>query len=378
MELLFLILKIVWIVLLAVVGLVLFLLCMILFVPIHYEISGSVTESKELSLKGKITYCLSIVKLIFSYQNGQTDMQISFFGFRKKRKEESVTEEDVTIEKEENAADIEENAAEIENTVTEESLEAPEVQEETLGETDKHGETPKAVSEYQKQEETEIVEDSEKTTEEVTRTDEEALNEFQDKKEINSIEEEQTAEKSVQENLFEEDIAEKLEASKQAEKNFKKKPKKKRGRKLKSKKREKIQKEKGKKEKTENKFNFAFIKQQLTDENNHYVVKKTLSEIKYLLKHFGLRKIKTDLVFSAGDPALTGQVLGGLCVMTVLYRYEFGLVPDFESEELYIKGTFLATGRIRLIHVFITAFRLILDKKVRMVTKNVITLLRSE
>lgn len=123
------------------------------------------------------------------------------------------------------------------------------------------------------------------------------------------------------------------------------------------------------------KKNLGYWKQQITDEHNKNVVKKLFSEFLYLLKHFRFRKIKTNLVFSAGDPALTGQILGILCMIPVLYRYECKLVPDFEADNLYIKGTFLVQGRIRLVHVFITAFRLLFDKEVKRTVRKIIAMM---
>lgn len=120
----------------------------------------------------------------------------------------------------------------------------------------------------------------------------------------------------------------------------------------------------------ENKFSIELIKAELTDEHNHNVLKKIFRELKYLFAHFGFRKIKTDLFFCAGDPALTGQILGILAMFPILYRYEFGIIPDFESDKAYIKGTFNVVGRIRLIHILVTSCRLIFDKEVRMVIKK--------
>ena len=122
--------------------------------------------------------------------------------------------------------------------------------------------------------------------------------------------------------------------------------------------------------KEENKFPFDLIKRELTDEHNHNVLKKALRELKYLLSHFGFRKIKTDLYFGLGDPALTGQILGGLAMFPLLYRYEFGITPDFETENAYIKGSFAIIGRVRLVHLLITACRLLFDKEVRLVVKK--------
>lgn len=141
-------------------------------------------------------------------------------------------------------------------------------------------------------------------------------------------------------------------------------------------KKEKKQKVKKKRIKNqENKFNFTFIKQELTDEHNKSVVKKICSELLYMLRHFKFRKLVTDLSFSTGDPAFTGQVFGVLCMIPVLYRYDFKMIPDFETEEFYVKGTFLVEGKVRLIHILIACLRLIFDKEVRLVVKKILTLL---
>ena len=114
------------------------------------------------------------------------------------------------------------------------------------------------------------------------------------------------------------------------------------------------------------------IKANLTDPMNQHVVQKTLGELKYLLKHFGIRKIASDLTFSLADPALTGQILGLLCIIPVLYTGDVHIYPDFEAEQLYIKGTFSVKGRVRIIRLLIVAVRMILDKEVRTVLKKIL------
>lgn len=326
MGLLFLIFKIILMILLAAVGLVLLLLGLILLVPIRYEISGNVTDSKELALEGKITYCLSILKLIVSYQNGQTDFQIYVFGFQKKEKQA----EDEALEPEEAGRAFSEKVPGEEISMSEPSMDEIPIKEVSSEQSPEAGSISKTASEISQTEDSE-----ESAVQEESGTSEEDL---------------------PDEGFFSKE--EDDEAFK-PEKNRKQR-----------------RKRKGQEEKTESRFNFAFIKQQLTDEHNRSVVKKLFLELGYLLKHFKFRKIQTDLIFSAGDPALTGQVLGILCMFPVLYRYEFCLVPDFEAEAMYIKGSFLAAGKIRLIHVLITALRLILDKEVRLVAGNVLSMLK--
>lgn len=108
----------------------------------------------------------------------------------------------------------------------------------------------------------------------------------------------------------------------------------------------------------------------LSDEANKKTVKGIFGELRYLLKHVRVRKITTDLSFSAGDPALTGQVLGGLCLVPFLYRKGVGIYPDFETEKWYVKGNFKVEGHARGIHVVCSAIRLWKDKNLRRLIKR--------
>lgn len=108
----------------------------------------------------------------------------------------------------------------------------------------------------------------------------------------------------------------------------------------------------------------------LSDEANKKTVKGIFGELRYLLKHVRVRKITTDLSFSAGDPALTGQVLGGLCLVPFLYQKGVGIYPDFETEKWYVKGNFKVEGHARGIHVVCSAIRLWKDKNLRRLIKR--------
>lgn len=113
------------------------------------------------------------------------------------------------------------------------------------------------------------------------------------------------------------------------------------------------------------------IKKLLTDETNKKSVSLVWKELKYLLHHSGFRKIKTDLTFSMGDPAVTGQTLGVLCMFPMLYRYEINIFPDFETEHIYIKGTYLIKGHIRLLHFLLSGIRLWKEKDFRRFVKQI-------
>ena len=73
MELILLILKIVLIAFLIVLGIVLILVATILVVPIRYEVSGNIEDSWEIRVRGKLTYLLSAIKVLFSYEKDMFD-----------------------------------------------------------------------------------------------------------------------------------------------------------------------------------------------------------------------------------------------------------------------------------------------------------------
>ena len=114
------------------------------------------------------------------------------------------------------------------------------------------------------------------------------------------------------------------------------------------------------------------LKEIVTDTKNQYAVRRLWEELLYLLKHFGFRKIHTELTFALADPALTGQVLGVLCMMPFLYQYDFHIFPDFESESFYIRGSYDVKGRIQLIFLLVTVIRLLADKDIRSFLKKLL------
>lgn len=109
----------------------------------------------------------------------------------------------------------------------------------------------------------------------------------------------------------------------------------------------------------------ATVKELISDEVNRRVTGMVFAELKYLLEHFKFRRIDTDLRYSLGDPANTGQALGVLAVIPFLYQYNFNIYPDFESEEMYVKGSFCIQGRVRIVHILVSAVRLIKQREFR-------------
>lgn len=278
MELFLLIGKIILIAFLAVAGLTVLAFGVVFLIPVRYEISGNIGDWPDIRIKGKVSYLLSIFKILFSYEEEQFDIKFYLFGLERRKQKE--------------------NAEEVADELTE-AVEATEAVEES-------------------EEEAEIsFHTAQKTGETGTESAEEECKENKSKK-------------------------------------------------AKVRKQEAAQKKKNKR-----KIDFTFIKKQITDEHNKSVVHKIYTELRYLLRHFKFRRIVTDLQFATGDPAATGQVFGVMCMIPLLYRYDFKIVPDFEAEELYVKGTFCVMGKVRLIHLLAAGLRLFFDKEVRMVIRRI-------
>lgn len=116
-------------------------------------------------------------------------------------------------------------------------------------------------------------------------------------------------------------------------------------------------------------FNFretaVRIKQEIQNETNRAAVALLFRELKYLLRHISPRKVKADISFGMEDPATTGQILGAISILPFVYRYQIQIFPEFAAEEFYFKGTFDIKGYIRGIHVLVTGYHLLKDKNIR-------------
>lgn len=114
----------------------------------------------------------------------------------------------------------------------------------------------------------------------------------------------------------------------------------------------------------------AAVRDIVSDETNHIACLAVLEELRYLFRHFRFRRLSGDLQFSAGDPALTGQALGMLAMFPLIYRYQVAVAPDFESEQVYVKGSIDLKGRMRGIHAAVSLVRLLKQREVRLVLKR--------
>ena len=107
------------------------------------------------------------------------------------------------------------------------------------------------------------------------------------------------------------------------------------------------------------------LKKILTDEKNKEAVGHLKDEIIYLLKVLLPKKSKVDAVFSTGSPDTTGQAFGVLACFPAMYHKDWKLIPDFESDEMYFKGTFWGKGRIYGYEIVGIILRILFDKNCR-------------
>ena len=107
------------------------------------------------------------------------------------------------------------------------------------------------------------------------------------------------------------------------------------------------------------------LKKILTDEKNKEAVTHLKNEVIYLLKVLLPKKSKIDAAFSTGSPDTTGQVFGILACFPAMYQKHWRILPDFETDELYFKGTIWGKGRIYGVEIVGIILRIIFDKNCR-------------
>lgn len=107
------------------------------------------------------------------------------------------------------------------------------------------------------------------------------------------------------------------------------------------------------------------IKKILTDEKNKKAVMHLKDEVLYLIKIFLPKKSKIDAVFSTGSPDTTGQLFGILACFPAMYQKNWKLLPDFQADDAYFKGSFWGKGWIALYQIVGIILRIVFDKNCR-------------
>lgn len=324
MAVLLLILKIIGIILLILLGLILLILAVVLFVPLRYQVSGSIGEKTTVRIA--VTWLLHAVSWRAAYEEEGFSSQLRIFGIARRGKKpddvesgEDDREDDIEEPKERSAAD---------DTLTD-------GEQKTAGTpADGEKETDGTPADGEKETDSHLMDGKKKTDDTPAGGQQKTDGTLDDGPAVLGKRRGGLL-RRIPERIwtFFSGLGRKLRQLRSGIKEALKKIK--------------------------------DVRTFLTDGRHREALPLILAELKYLLTHFKFRRIRTDLTFSMGDPALTGQVLGGLCVLPFLYRYQVQVYPDFEAENTYITGTFDIKGRARGLHVAVSAVRLLGKKEFR-------------
>ncbi len=92
------------------------------------------------------------------------------------------------------------------------------------------------------------------------------------------------------------------------------------------------------------------------------------THIKYLARHYGIRRIKGYMRFGTGDPASTGELTGILYLFLPAGADKFTLSPDFH--EAVLEADLEASGHIRFVHLLIIAIKIFRDKNMKKILRR--------
>ncbi len=367
-----LILKIIGILLLTVLGLVLLVILIVLFTPIRYRVKLEHGE-EQFILEGRLSWLLHIVRARVSHMNGVFHVLVKVLWFtiydnlqprkpkpekrRRKIKDKKVTK---TIKAEKESSKISRKKTE-QNIKNRKSLDITKEKQDTINE--------KTVSRVKETIQVDKVEQKKDEAEKQSLEEKQVIEGRQTKEENNIIAEKRTMEEKqitaeVEQNLltvkgpFYKRIFMKIKKIKdkivESIRNF-------------------IEKMKKIFASLSNfKSKLDLIIHFIQVESNKEAFKITFQSIKKIIKHILPKELRSELRFGTGDPCSTGQALGAFGIVYSFYGDKVQITPDFENKVL--EGKHYARGRIRLVTIMIIVIKLILDKRFKQLTKNIVVL----
>ena len=90
---------------------------------------------------------------------------------------------------------------------------------------------------------------------------------------------------------------------------------------------------------------------QCKDEHNKKAVLFLAKKILWFIKKVRPRILEADVTFSLGDPAWTGGATGLLSLCPGCYGKHTSIIPDFESDEMYVRGWIRIKGIVFFWHI---------------------------
>ncbi len=111
------------------------------------------------------------------------------------------------------------------------------------------------------------------------------------------------------------------------------------------------------------------LREFLTLDSTRAALKLCKGQMFYLLKKLGPKKVRGWVHFGTGDPAQTGEILGGISALYALWPCRLELQPDFQQKVL--EGEIRIKGRLRMCTLVGIAWRLWRDKNMKVVYKRI-------
>lgn len=357
LHIILLILKIIGWILLAILGLIVLLICIVLFVPLCYHIEGKCKGDLD-SLYGKIqfSWLFHLVGGLVEYDKGNLDWVVRI-AWKKIREEEEMETQD------------------FDNAGPEKTKEGASQDEEV------HTESKEFVSDVRKMEELLKEQEEERSlppTQEAVPSEIE-LSEGKAGLETQGPEAIPFKETVLKETVSKEDTSTRKSRTSAKAKNEKtavkaKPPKKSFFERLEI----KIQ-------KLFEKFKYTFEKicdtiksladkkekltDLITDEVHRNALAAVLKEIKRILRRLKPKRMEADIEYGFTDPYLTGQVLAALSMVYPFVGEHVNIQPDFENKVL--TGQVFISGKIRVLPMAALLWHLVWNKNVRITFKHI-------
>lgn len=390
LHIILLILKIIGWILLAILGLIVLLICVVLFVPLRYRIEGKCGGDLD-SLYGKVkfSWLLSLVGGLLEYQEGKLNWCIRIAW--KKIQEDGDDGDEYADEKETmNVAE-----KEPENSVSQEEKAVDDLDSQSAAEKRESSEMPHSAEPEENVESEEFVSDVRRLEALMKEGGEKLEESLEDSLEIPveeelSLEEEGQAEESS--GLKNQQIVKTPSAENHPEDQKHEKDNQSHSQKEKKTSAGSLSEKKGfferlslKIQKLFEKLKYTFEKicdtmkslaekkekvmDFITDEAHRSALAAVLKELKRLLRFLKPKRAEADVEFGFTDPYLTGQTLAALSMVYPFLGEHAEIQPNFE--EKILKGDILIAGKIRVVYMIVMLWNLIWNKNVRITIKHV-------
>jgi hypothetical protein len=113
----------------------------------------------------------------------------------------------------------------------------------------------------------------------------------------------------------------------------------------------------------------SFLKK-INNTKSKIAIKKIIKIIKKFLKHLHLKMNGTGLLFSLGEPDLTGIATGVVSWIPIIYTNGTTIQPDFISDRPFVRGHIKARGSIMILWVLILLLDIFTDKDIKAMLNN--------